>query len=133
MDKIDLGMKAYRELSAKESEYEAFIADYTRQLQIYEDERLELHQRWVDLQRLVENEQMLMKQFEEVLGDSGDDLVAHINELEGLVGESEIIYHQKIADIDNDESMTRENFQKKRLDYEDKIERLRQKYASTYQ
>ncbi|MGV3078200.1 hypothetical protein ACEE48_08955 [Streptococcus pluranimalium] len=126
-------MKTYRELSAKESEYEAFIADYTHQLQIYDDERLELHQRWVDLQRLVENERMAMKQFEETIDGVEDDLIEYKNDLEILVGESEIVYHQKMSDIDNEESLTRENFQKKRLDYEDKIERLRQKYASTYQ
>ncbi|WP_158667303.1 PHP domain-containing protein [Streptococcus pluranimalium] len=126
-------MKAYRELSAKECEYEAFLSDYTRQLQLYEEARIELHQRWVDLERLVENERMAMKQFEETIDDTEDDLIEYKNDLEILVGESEIVYHQEMSDIDNEESLTRENFQKKRLDYEDSIERLRQKYASTHQ
>lgn len=93
----------------------------------------ELHQRWVDLERLVENERMAMKQFEETIDDTEDDLIEYKNDLEILVGESEIVYHQEMSDIDNEESLTRENFQKKRLDYEDSIERLRQKYASTHQ
>lgn len=132
MDKIDLQLKAYQKLSEKEAEYEEFILNHKHQLQTYDEQRMDLHQRWVELQRLIENEYDFMQQFVASLDALDDELGRYGEELNALAEESEFDYRHRMTNIDYDESVAREHFYKKQVDYEDNIERLRKRYASTY-
>lgn len=133
MDKLDLELAAYKELTAKEFEYEDFIADHKRQLVSLEENRADIYSRRVDLSRLIDDEQSYMRYFLEKIDGSEDTLKTYGIDLDSLLGESAMIYQQQISEIDDKESDLREKYHRKRIEYEEEIERLRRVYVSTHQ